>query len=55
MASNNEKKISAAIQQVLESGEPVDLLLISQELDEINGEVVGTDEDYGMHYNYLYI
>lgn len=33
----------------------IDLLLISNALDNINGEVVGGTTDYGMHYSYLYI
>lgn len=33
----------------------MDLLKISDTLDDINGEVVGDTEDYGMHYTYLYI
>lgn len=33
----------------------IDLLKISDTLDDINGEVVGDTEDYGMHYTYLYI
>lgn len=35
--------------------ENMDLLKISETLDDINGEVVGDTEDYGMHYTYLYI
>ena len=57
MPSKTTKKdiISKAVEQVLNSDETIDLLLISQSLDDINGEVVGTDPDYGMHYNYLFI
>lgn len=33
----------------------MDLLRIGDVLDEISGESVGTDQDYGMHFNYLYI
>lgn len=54
MASNNET-ISNLISSAINANEPVDLLLISKSLDSINGEVVGTDPDYGMHFNYLYI
>lgn len=54
MPSNNEI-LNEAIQTAIESDTPIDLLLISKALDEINGEEIGTDKDYGMHYNYLYI
>lgn len=33
----------------------LDLLRIGDILDEISGESVGTDQDYGMNYSYLYI
>lgn len=37
------------------NSEELDLLKISDTLDDINGEVVGDSPDYGMHYTYLYI
>ena len=52
---SNREIIENAVEQVLNSDESIDLLLISNTLDNINGEVVGTDPDYGMNYNYLYI
>ena len=54
MASKNDI-IAKAVETAIQENESIDLLLISQSLDEINGEVVGSDEDYGMHFNYLYI
>ena len=53
MPSNQE--IENAINDAITSDNTIDLLLISSTLDGINGEVISTDEDYGMHYNYLYI
>jgi len=35
--------------------DPIDLLKISDTLDEINGEDIGVDKDYGMNFTYLYI
>lgn len=52
---SNKEIIADSIEKVLTSDESIDLLLISKSLDDINGEVVGTDPDYGMHFNYLYI
>ena len=54
MASNKEI-IEQAINKAISADEPVNLLLISKALDEINGEVISSDTDYGMHYNFLYI
>ena len=54
MTSKNDI-IAKAVETAIQENESIDLLLISQSLDEINGEVVGSDEDYGMHFNYLYI
>lgn len=54
MASKNDI-IAKAVETAIQENESIDLLLISQSLDEINGEVVGSDKDYGMHFNYLYI
>lgn len=33
----------------------LDLIRISDILDEISGESIGTDQDYGMNYSYLYV
>lgn len=56
MASNKKKDfIAKAVSNSIEETEPIDLLLISQYLDNINDEVIGTTNDYGMHYSYLYI
>jgi len=33
----------------------LDLLRIGDILDEISGESIGTDQDYGMNYGYLYV
>lgn len=52
---SNQEIIDKAVQTAIESDKSIDLLLISKTLDDINGEEVGTDKDYGMHYNYLYI
>lgn len=53
---SNKEIISKAIEKTIQSNEAIDLLLISDTLDNINGEVVGSEpEDYGMHYNLLYI
>lgn len=53
---SNKEIISKAIEKAIQSNEAIDLLLISDTLDNINGEVVGSEpEDYGMHYNLLYI
>ena len=54
MASNKEI-IEQAINKAISADEPVNLLLISKALDDINGEVISSDTDYGMHYNFLYI
>lgn len=58
-SNENNKMIAGvvadAIETAISENEPIDLLLISQSLDEINGEVVGSPVDYGMNYNYLYI
>lgn len=35
--------------------DPIDLLKISDTLDEINGEDIGAEKDYGMNFTYLYI
>lgn len=35
--------------------DPIDLLKISDTLDEINGEDIGAEKDYGMNFIYLYI
>ena len=60
MASKKKSKdiadfVAGAVEQAIQENEPIDLLLISNSLDEINGEVVGSPVDYGMNYNYLYI
>lgn len=39
----------------MSSTNSTDLLLITKVLDDINGEVVGSDTDYGMHYTLLAI
>lgn len=52
---SNKEIIAKAVDQVISSNDSIDLLLISQTLDDINGEVVGSSTDYGMHYNMLYI
>ena len=54
MPSSNDI-IKSSIEQVLNSDDTINLLLISKSLDDINGEVVGSDPDYGMHFNYLFI
>lgn len=54
MASKNEL-ISKAGNSSIEEDEVIDLLLISDYLDDINDEDIGKDRDYGMHYSYLYI
>lgn len=54
MASRDEL-ISNAINSSIEEDEVIDLLLISDFLDDINDEDIGKVRDYGMHYSYLYI
>jgi len=54
MASRDEL-ISKAINSSIEEDEVIDLLLISDYLDDINDEDIGKVRDYGMHYSYLYI
>lgn len=39
----------------MSSTNSTDLLVITKVLDDINGEIIGTDTDYGMHYNLLAI
>lgn len=39
----------------MSSTETTDLLLITKTLDDINGEIIGTNTDYGMHYTLLAI
>lgn len=53
--ASNKQVIAKALDTAINSDDPIDLLLISKTLDEINGEQVGSDPDYGMHYNMLYI
>lgn len=53
--ASNEEIISSAIEEALNTDNTVDLLLISDTLDTINGETVSSDKDYGMHYSYLYV
>ena len=54
MASKDEL-ISKAVTSSIEEDEVIDLLLISDYLDDINDEDIGKVRDYGMHYSYLYI
>lgn len=53
MASND--LIASAINEVLGTDDTINLFQISDALDNINGEIVGSDTDYGMHYNYMYV
>lgn len=39
----------------MEDSDTLDLLRIGDILDEISGESVGTSQDYGMNYSYLYV
>ncbi len=56
MASKNKNDlISKAVSSSIEENKAIDLLLISNYLDDINDEVIGSTSDYGMHYSYLYI
>ena len=56
MASNKKNDfIAKAVSSSIEEDKSIDLLLISKYLDDINDEVIGTTNDYGMHYSYLYI
>ena len=52
---SNKNIVQNAVSKAISSDETIDLLLISNILDDINGEEVGEDKDYGMNYNYLYI
>ena len=54
MASKNDY-IAKAVNSVIEEDKVIDLLLISDYLDDINDEDIGKVRDYGMHYSYLYI
>ena len=54
MASNNDM-VSKAVEEVLGTDETINLLYISRALDNINGEDIGTDPDYGMHFNYMFV
>lgn len=54
MPSNNEI-VQNAVEEALISDDTIDLLLISDTLDDINGEDIGEPRDYGMNFNYLYI
>ena len=37
------------------ANDTLDLLTIGDTLNDINGEEIGTDKDYGMNFNYLYV
>lgn len=53
--ASNEDLITSSIAEILGTDETLNLLQISDSLDNINGEVVGSDKDYGMNYNYMFI